>query len=203
MNVKKELNGNPNKRRRNMHKNIQLLGVAFILMTAFVVALSAQPALAATAAQIDRDVDLALEKLYANSPAAKELAEVAEAILVFPDVVKAGFIVGGQYGEGALRKDGKTVGYYNTIEASYGLQAGAQSFGYALFFVTDSALEHFEKSAGFEVGVGPTVVIVDEGLSRSLTTSTLKDDIYAFFFDQQGLMAGLGLKGSKISKIKP
>ena len=186
-----------------MRKHNQLLGVAFAFAIVLVFTLSAQPALAGTAAEIDREVDLALEKLYAGSAAAKQVAEVAEAILVFPDVVKAGFIVGGQYGEGALRKDGKTVGYYNTIEASYGLQAGAQSFGYALFFVTASALEHFEKSAGFEIGVGPTVVVVDEGLSRSLTTSTLQDDIYAFFFGQQGLMAGLGLKGSKISRITP
>jgi lipid-binding SYLF domain-containing protein len=158
---------------------------------------------AATAAEIDRDVDSALQKLYASTPAAKELAKVAKGILVFPDVIKAGLIIGGQYGEGALYINGKTSGYYKTVAASYGLQAGAQSFGYAMFLMTDSALEYLEKSKGWEVGVGPSVVVADEGLARSLTTSTAKEDIYAFFFGQKGLMAGLGLQGSKISRITP
>ncbi len=186
-----------------MSKHFQLLGAASVFVILLAVTLSEQPALAATAVEIDRKVDLALEKLYAGSPAAKQLSEVAKGILVFPSVVKAGFIVGGAHGVGALRQGDKTVGYYKTTEASYGLQAGAQSFGYALFFVTDSALEKFRTSAGFEIGVGPTVVVVDEGLSRSLSTTTLKEDIYAFFFGQQGLMAGLGLKGSKITKFTP
>jgi lipid-binding SYLF domain-containing protein len=99
--------------------------------------------------------------------------------------------------------DGQTVGYYNTVAASYGLQAGAQKFGYALFFITDSALDYLKKSSGWEIGVGPSVVLVDEGLASSLTTSTAKDDIYAFFFNQEGLMAGLGLQGAKITQITP
>ena len=117
--------------------------------------------------------------------------------------VKAGLIVGAQYGTGALRVEGKTVGYYNTVAASYGLQAGAQEFGYALIFMTQSSLDYLKKSAGWEIGVGPSIVVVDEGLARSLTTTTAKEDIYAFFFSQKGLMAGLGLQGSKISKITP
>jgi lipid-binding SYLF domain-containing protein len=162
-----------------------------------------RPAIAETAAEIDRDVDSALLKLYASTPAAKELSKVAKGILVFPDVVKAGFIVGAQYGTGALREEGKTVGYYNTVAASYGLQAGAQKFGYAMFFLTQNALDYLKKSAGWEVGVGPTVVVVDAGLASSLTTTTAKSEIYAFFFSHRGLMAGLGLQGSKISKITP
>lgn len=159
---------------------------------------------AETSAEIDRDVDNALAKLYASTPAAKELSKVAEAYLVFPDVIKGGFIVGGQYGVGALRdRDGNTLGYYNTAAASYGLQAGVQSFGYAMFFMTDSALNYLTESSGWEVGVGPSIVVVDEGVAKSLTTSTAKDDIYAFFFSQQGLMAGLGIQGSKISRITP
>ena len=156
-----------------------------------------------TAAEIDRDVDSALEKLYASTPTAKELSKVAKGILVFPDIIKGGLIIGGQYGEGALREEGKTVGYYNTVAASYGLQAGVQKFGFALFFITDSAIEHIEKSSGWEIGVGPSITIVDEGLAKSLTTTTAKKDIYAFFFDQKGLMGGLGLQGSKISRITP
>lgn len=160
-------------------------------------------AIAASAAEIDKDVDIALQKLYASTPAAKELSKVAKGILVFPDVIKGGLIIGAQYGAGALRKDGKTAGYYKTVAASYGLQAGAQSFGYALFFMTDSGLEYLEKSKGWEIGVGPSVVVADEGLARSLTTTTAKEDVYAFFFSQKGLMAGLGLQGSKISRITP
>jgi lipid-binding SYLF domain-containing protein len=163
----------------------------------------AAPAVAGSAAEIDKEVGLALEKLYASSPAAVELAKVAKGILVFPNVIKAGLVVGGQYGEGALLVGGKTAGYFNTVAASYGLQAGAQSFGYAMFLMTDVSLDYLKKSEGWEVGVGPTVVVMDEGLAKSLTTSTAKEDIYAFIFGQKGLMAGIGLQGSKITKITP
>ena len=101
---------------------------------------------AASAAGIDADVDAALMKLYEEQPVAKMLTEKAAAILVFPNMVKAGFIVGAQYGEGALRKKGKTVGYYNSVAASYGLQAGAQTFGYVLFLMTDSAVNYLNRS---------------------------------------------------------
>ena len=159
-------------------------------------------AFAASAAEIDRDVDAALKELYVSSPAAKDLSTTAKAILVFPSIVKGGFMVGGQYGEGALLKGGKTVGYYNSVAASYGLQAGLQKFGYALFFMKDAALEYLDNSEGWEIGVGPSIVIVDKGTARALTSTTAKEDIYAFFFDQTGLMAGLGLQGSKITKIE-
>jgi lipid-binding SYLF domain-containing protein len=162
-----------------------------------------QAANAATAAEIDRDVDAALQKLYAVSPTAKEFSRVAKGIVIFPEIVKGGLIIGGQYGVGALRKKGRTSGYYKTVAASYGLQIGLQKFGYAMFLMTDSAVEYLDKSSGWEVGVGPSIVIVDEGVAGSLTTSTAKEDVYAFFFSQEGLMAGLGLQGSKISKIDP
>jgi lipid-binding SYLF domain-containing protein len=175
--------------------------VVFVLAAAFIFIVNPRPAGANSAQEVDRDVDSALMKLYGNSAAAKELSKLAKAILVFPGIVKGGLIIGGQYGEGALRKNGKTVDYYRTVAASYGLQIGAQSFGYALFFLTDSALEYLERSEGWEVGVGPNIVVVDQGAARSLTTTTAKEDIYAFFFDQKGLMAGISLEGSKISRI--
>jgi lipid-binding SYLF domain-containing protein len=171
------------------------------LLTALV--LPSSRAEAATAAEIDKEVDLALEKLYASTPAARELAKVSKGVLVFPNVVKAGLIVGGQYGEGALRIDGNTTGYYSTVAASYGLQAGAQSFGYVMFLMNDDALTYLKKSEGWEVGIGPTVVVMDEGMAKSMTTSTAKDDIYAFIFGQKGLMAGIGIQGSKITRINP
>ncbi len=159
------------------------------------------PVMAASGAELNREAAAALQTLYQGTPAVKEFGAKAKGILVFPTIIKAGFIVGGQYGEGALRKGGKTVAYYNTVAASYGLQAGAQSFGYALFFMTDSALKYLDKSGGWEIGTGPSLVIVDEGMARALTTTTAQSDIYAFFFDQKGLMGGLGLQGSKISRI--
>jgi lipid-binding SYLF domain-containing protein len=157
---------------------------------------------AASAAGIDADVDAALMKLYEEQPVAKVLAEKAAAILVFPNMVKAGFVVGAQYGEGSLRKKGRTVGYYNSVAASYGMQAGAQTFGYVLFLMTNSAVNYLNRSGGWEIGVGPSTVVVDEGIARTLTSTTLKSDVYAFIFDQKGLMAGTGIQGSKITKIK-
>ena len=102
-----------------------------------------------------------------------------------------------------MRKGGKTVGYYNSAAASYGLQVGAQAFGYALFFMTDSAFEHIDKTAGWEIGTGPSIVFIDKGTAKSLTSGTLTNDIYAIIFDQKGLMAGIGIQGSKITRIHP
>ncbi|OPY90266.1 MAG: hypothetical protein A4E72_00746 [Syntrophus sp. PtaU1.Bin208] len=158
-------------------------------------------ALAASAAEINRNVQIALLKLYEKSPPAREMGQKAKAILVFPDIVKGGFIVGGQYGEGALIKDGKVVGFYSTVSASYGLQAGIQKYGYALFLMSDSALRFLDRSEGWELGLTPNVVVVDVGAAGGISTTTAKSDIYAFFFDQKGLMAGLGLQGTKITRI--
>ncbi|WP_024297158.1 YSC84-related protein [Methylomicrobium lacus] len=157
-----------------------------------------------TAAEIDRDVDFALQDLYESTPAARSLAKKAKGILVFPRIVKAGFMVGAQYGRGgALRVKGRTTGYYNSVSASYGMQAGVQAFGYALFFMNDEALNYLERSEGWEIGMGPSIVVVDAGKAKTLTTTTAKDNVYAFIFGQRGLMAGLGLQGSKISRIYP
>ena len=164
--------------------------------------LNPRPALAASAAEINRDATAALGRLYEKTPDAKKLGARAKAILIFPSVYKAGFMFGAQYGEGALRKGNKTVGYYNTVAASYGLQAGAQAFGYALFFMNDSALNYFEKSDGFEIGSGPSIVVLDEGAAKSASSTTLTQDVYAFIFSQKGLMAGMGIQGSKITRIE-
>ena len=162
----------------------------------------AQPSLAPTAAEIDRSVNTALKDLYAHNDAAKTLGAKAKAILVFPDIKKGAFIVGAQWGYGALRKGGRTVGYYKTAAASYGFQAGVKKFGYALFFMTDSALAYLDTSGGWAIGTGPSVVVVDKGAARSLTTTNLRSDVYAFVFSQKGLMGGIGLEGSKITKIQ-
>jgi lipid-binding SYLF domain-containing protein len=181
----------------NLRLEAGLLAVAL----AIAVIMTARPAGAASRAEINRDVDAALAILYAKDPDARTLTSQAKAVLIFPSIVKAGFLFGAQYGEGALREKGKTVGYYNTVAASYGLQAGVQVFGYALFFMTDSAVQYLANSGGFELGVGPSIVVLDAGAAKALTTTTAQKDMYAIFFNQKGLMAGLGLQGSKISRI--
>jgi lipid-binding SYLF domain-containing protein len=165
--------------------------------------LHAGAAHAASAAEINRGATAALENLYATTPGARALADHAKAILVFPEIVKGGFIVAGQYGDGVLRKGGKPVAYYRSVAASYGLQAGVQTFGYALFFLDDASLSYLAKSHGWELGTGPSIVIADQGFAKNLSTTTLQKGVYAFIFDQKGLMGGIGLQGTKITRIHP
>jgi lipid-binding SYLF domain-containing protein len=172
-------------------------------MTVIAILVAPCATIAATKAEIDRDVDAALKSLLDGEPEAKLLAEKAAGILVFPSIVKGGFIVGAMYGEGALRVNGKTAGYYNAVAASYGLQAGVQTFGYAVLFMNEAKMKYLDESEGWEIGGAPSLVVVNKGAARSLSTTSARDDIYVFFFDQTGLMAGLGLQGTKISKIDP
>ena len=174
---------------------------AALLALCMTLAATVHPALAASKAEIDRTVSTALARMYETVPNAKTLGAQSKGVLVFPNIVKAGFLFGAQYGEGALRRGNRTTGYYSSVAASYGFQAGVQSFGYALFFMTDSALKYLDTSSGFELGVGPSIVVLDAGAARALTTTTMQHDIYAVFFDQRGLMAGGGIQGSKISRI--
>lgn len=157
---------------------------------------------AATAEDLDVDSRQALQTLYKSSPFAENISHKAKAILVFPKIIKAGLVFGGSYGEGVLLKDKKVENYYNSVTGSWGLQAGAQSYGYAVFLMTDKAVDYVRKTKGWEIGVGPTVVMVDEGVAKNLSSTTVKDDAYAFIFDQQGLMAGISIEGTKISLIK-
>lgn len=157
---------------------------------------------AASAENLDRDCAQALETLYQSNRFAESISHTAKAILVFPNMVKAGLVFGGSYGEGALIKGSTVVDYYNSFAASWGLQFGAQTYGYAMFLMTDEAERYIGNSDGWEIGVGPTVVLVNEGLATNLSTSTLKDDAYAFIFSQQGLMAGVSIEGTKISRIE-
>ena len=181
-------------------KRIRTLG-ATLLLVAIAGLVSAPGLRAASRAELDRDGERVLKKLYAGNSAARLLGEKARAVLVFPSIIKAGFLFGGQIGEGVLFQNGRPVAYYNTVAASYGLQAGAQVFGYALFFMNDGALAYLDKSGGWEVGIGPSIVVVDAGVGKSLTSTTITQDVYAFIFDQKGLMGGLGVQGSKITRI--
>jgi lipid-binding SYLF domain-containing protein len=188
---------------RIMSKYVRVIAMVSIL--AFTAACSTEQGTSTSSVNPDQGMDqeasAALQSLYADTPKAQELGQRAKGILVFPYVVKAGFLVGAHHGEGALIENGKVTGYYGTTAVSYGLQAGAQTFGYAMFLMSDAAVQDLKTGSGFEVGVGPSVVVVDAGMARSMTTSTLQSDIYAFIFNQSGLMAGMGLQGSKITRL--
>src|SRR5262245_61850307 len=175
-----------------------VVAVAIVAMSLAVT----RPVRGAEAPSVEKNAEAALKKLYASQGAAEELGPKAKAILVFPNIVKAGFLAGAHYGEGVLFKGGQPAGRYSSVAGSFGLQAGVQVFGYAMFLMTDKALEYLDRSDGWEVGIGPSVVAVNTGVAKSITTTTIKDDVYAFIFNQQGLMAGLGLQGSKITKLK-
>ena len=161
------------------------------------------PAHAGKASELSSSSRAALKQLYAKNPSARTLGEKATAILVFPKIMKAGFMVGAQGGDGAMLKGGKVVGYYRSMAASYGFQAGMQWFGYALFFMNQGALDQMNKTGGWEIGSGPSLVLVDEGFAKSMTSNTLTSDVYAYIFNQKGLMGGIGLQGSKITRIHP
>jgi lipid-binding SYLF domain-containing protein len=172
------------------------VGVFFAIFIGF-----ANDAFAANIEDLNKDSNAALHMLVTGNPVAANLAQKAKAVLIFPNIIKAGLIFGGAYGEGILKKGDVVEGYYNSVTASWGFQAGAQSYGYVVFLMSKKALRYVYESRGWEIGTGPTVVVVNEGVAKNLSTSTLKGDAYAFIFDQQGLMASLSIEGTKISRI--
>jgi lipid-binding SYLF domain-containing protein len=151
--------------------------------------------------ELEASADTALQQLLAQNEGARKLAGEAKAILVFPDMKRAGLLVGAEHGKGALKVDGRVAGYYESTGLSFGMQAGAEEYSYALFFMTDDALDYLRRSHGWEIGAGPTVVVADEGISRQITTTTMREGIYAFIWGQRGLMAGMGLQGAKITPV--
>jgi len=175
----------------------------FTLLALAVILLLAPHAGAETSRELRVKSERALHHLFMTNHKAAEIAEQAIAVLVFPDVYKAGFMVGAQTGNGVLFRHGRVAGYYNTTAASYGFQAGIQKFSYVLFFTDEKSLRYLNKSGGFELGGAPSLVVVDEGISGSLSTTTLQKGIYAFFFGQKGLMGGLGIQGTKITEYTP
>ncbi len=180
-------------------KNLRAI-VSAIIIGAFT--LTSNGAFATSAEDLSKDSTQALHTLTSSNPLAADIAKKAKAVLIFPNIVKAGLVFGGAYGEGVLQKGGTIDGYYNSITASFGWQAGAQSYGYVVFLMNDKAVKYLRDTKGWEIGVGPTVALVNEGVAKNLSSSTLKKDAYAFIFDQQGLMASLSIEGTKISKIK-
>ncbi len=157
---------------------------------------------AASRAEIDAEVNAALVRLRAL-PQAAPLLQRAHATLIFPRIISGGFIVGGQYGEGAAIQGGRIVGYYSIAGVSLGLLAGAQAAGLAMFFMTEEAIRALMSSDGWQIGTGPSVVVLDRGVQANLTTTTATEPVYAITFNQEGLMASLALDGTKITRINP
>jgi lipid-binding SYLF domain-containing protein len=155
------------------------------------------------AAEIDQNAHAALNRLYATDHRAAELGRKAAGVLVFPKIVKAGFIFGGQGGKGVLKTKGQTQRYYTIAAASFGLQAGVQWFSSALFFKDEAALKYLDKSDGWSLGADPNVVVLDKGAGAQMDSTTLAKEVIAIPFGQEGLMAGLSLQGSKITTYDP
>ncbi len=172
----------------------------FLLITLISAFLSSN-LLAKTAKEIDTSVDVAIQRFYKQVEGANEFVKASKGMLVMPNVVKGAFIIGGEYGEGALRIGGKTVDYYNTVSGSIGLQIGGQAKDIILLFMTDEALKKFRTSEGWEAGVDGNVALISVGAGERLDTTTLKDPIVGFVFDAKGLIADISLKGAKFSKV--
>lgn len=189
--------------RANFKAPTAIVRLGFAISAITLAIATSSVSLAASKATIDRDAKATLDKLYKNNPGAKALGDKSVGVLVFPSIVKGGFIIAGQFGDGALRKNGKSVAYYRSLAASYGFQAGAQAFGYVLFFMDEDSLRYLDNSAGFELGTGPSLVVLDSGFGKNFSTTTLQKGIYAFIFNQKGLMGGVGIQGTKITKINP
>ncbi len=167
------------------------------------IGLAGVDAYAGSAAEIDKKVEKAVAKCYAEITGCKSLGGKSVGMLVFPDVTKAAIGIGGSYGEGALRVGGKTSGYYSTSSASIGLSIGAQERAEIIMFLTQAALNEFRDSSGWEVGANASVAVIDTGKSGSFDTETVKDPVVGFIFGETGLMADLSFKGAKIEKITP
>ncbi len=174
------------------------LGLAFfsILLFAFFLAGTSY---GKSGREIDTSVDVALERFYMQVSGAREFAKNAKGLLVLPNVKKAALIIGGEYGEGALRIDGETVDYYNIVSGSFGLQIGVEAKDIIIAFMTDEALATFRASQGWEAGVDGNIALITVGAGGRVDTTTTRDPIVGFVFDVKGIIADVSLKGAKIT----
>jgi lipid-binding SYLF domain-containing protein len=158
---------------------------------------------AASGPEIDASVNATLNQFFARVPYSRDLANKALAVLVFPTIVKAGFGIGGEYGEGELQIRGRNAGYYNIASASIGFQFGAQARSVIIMFMTPGALDQFRATDGFKVGVDGSIAIIAIGAGGAIDTNSVTKPVIGFIFDQKGLMYNLTLEGSKISRMSP
>lgn len=176
-----------------------LIFVIILVLTIGMISLT--PCSAKTAKQINSEVNAAIQLFTQQVKGGKEFLSTARAVLVIPNIIKAGAGVGGQYGEGALRIGGKTVDYYSLAGGSAGFQIGAQKTNLMLVFKQNEALDKFRKSAGWKAGVDGSVAFIEVGAGKSLDTMNIRDPIVAFLFGQKGLMASATIEGTKFSKL--
>ena len=156
---------------------------------------------AASATEINIGVSETIKKFKKEIPGGSEFLKRAKGVLIFPSVIKVGFGIGGEYGEGALQIGGKTTSYYSTAAASIGFQLGAQSKSLVLVFMTNEALKHFQSSKGWKAGVDGSVAVIEWGVGEDINTLDIEDPIIGFVFSNKGLMFNLTLEGSKFTKI--
>ena len=176
--------------------------MAVILISCLAFFAMERGAVAASAGEIDTKVNGTIGEFKKQVTGGAEFLGKANGVLVFPTITKAGLVIGGEFGEGALRVGGKTVDYYNIASASFGLQIGAQQYSIVMVFLSDEALQQFRDSKGWEAGVDGSVAVAEWGAGDDINTKTFKDPIVAFVFGNKGLMAGISIEGSKITKIE-
>jgi lipid-binding SYLF domain-containing protein len=182
-----------------MNRRVRIPSLLLFLVLWVSALMSAEIASAAPAIALDQEAQTALNALYAQSPGAKALGDKAKAVLVFPNIHKAAFVVGAQSGDGVLFRNGKPAGRYRVDGLLAGFEAGAQSYANAMFFMSDAALRQLDRSRGWEIGTDPNIVVVDAGAAKELSTTTLQADVFSYVFGQKGLMGGIALQGLKIS----
>lgn len=180
-----------------------------MIAVVFALSLFTAPAMAArgtsmpSKATIDKNVDACLNRFYKQVPGAKEAVDRAKAVLVMPGVFKMGFIVGGQFGVGALRGGGTTAGYYNLVAGSVGMQIGGQTMDIIILFNNEAAVEKFKNTQGWEAGADANVAAANVGAGLRVDWTKMHDDIVSFVFGAKGLMADASVKGGKFSRIEP
>jgi len=181
----------------------RIVTTAIVAMSAIAAPIAIPSAQARSAAQIAAEGEASLRQLEAREPRARFYARHARAVLVFPSILKAGLVFGGEGGNGVLLIDGRPAGYYNIVGGSGGLQIGVEKFSYAMFFMNDSSLRYLRKSDGWALGTGPSVAIINKGAAASADTTTIAKDVYALPYREKGLMADLTLQGTKITPNHP
>jgi len=182
-------------------KSISAFIALFFLLLAVLLFSNPQVSTAASAEEINIGVNGTLKRFAKEITGGDEFLRKATGVLVFPNVLKGGMVVGGEYGEGALRVGGKTVAYYSTAAASIGFQLGAQSKSVVIVFLTEKALREFRKSDGWKAGVDGSVALLKWGVGEDINTIDIKDPIVGFVFSNKGLMYNLTIEGSKFTKI--
>lgn len=177
--------------------------LVLVLCFTFAMSLIAAVSYAKTKGEINASVNAAMNRFKKQVKGANEYLKIAKGVLVMPNIAKAGFIVGGQYGQGALQVKGKTVDYYSMAAGSVGLQIGAEKYDMIIAFFTEEALKKFQTSKGWEAGADAEVTLIDVGADAPVSTLVSQHPVLGFVIDQKGLMAGVSIKGAKFNKIKP